>query len=57
MSKALKKRKHSILTHTSVHGYQGSVPYLKPKKALDNTGRHHVVVYTELAMHATKNFY
>jgi hypothetical protein len=39
MSKAL-KRKHLYFGHTHVFtGYQGSVPYLKPKKgAVDNTG-------------------
>jgi hypothetical protein len=56
MSKALKRENTSILDTHVFTGYQGSVPYLKPKKgAVDNTGRHHV--YTELVMYATKNFY
>jgi hypothetical protein len=47
MSKALKRENTSIFGHTHVFtGYQGSVPYLKPKKgAVDNTGRHHVGLY------------
>jgi hypothetical protein len=39
MSKALKRKHLYFWTHTLFTGYQGSVPYLKPKKgAVDNTG-------------------
>jgi hypothetical protein len=46
MSKALKEKTPLFLDTHVFTGYQGSVPYLKPKKgAVDNTGRHHVGLY------------
>jgi hypothetical protein len=43
----LKKENESIFGHTHVFtGYQGSIPYLKPKRgAIDGINRHHVSLY------------